>query len=304
MDINVEDIARILNAKRSGSQWLARCPAHDDRDASFRFGVKDGKFLAHCYAGCTFEEIMIALGLSEGFHVKSYKPERQEDYARNRQKVSELLARCTEAKDSPIVHAYFESRGIGRIVHDWPTGNGYSPVKFVDSLEYWDTDGDTPIVKGSFPCMVNIHSDEQGEIVSLHRTYLAYDGSGKAPVDKARKMMPATRRKGAHGAAIKLYQPTDSLAVAEGIETALAFRLLSGIPVWSCVSASGLERIQIPRSVKHVYIVADNDRSGTGQRAAKTLLERIRHDHRVTVCTPREMGQDMLDAYNAIKLGN
>mgnify|MGYP000998655179 CR=1 FL=1 len=68
MDINVEDIARILNAKRSGSQWLARCPAHDDRDASFRFGVKDGKFLAHCYAGCTFEEIMIALGLSEGFH--------------------------------------------------------------------------------------------------------------------------------------------------------------------------------------------------------------------------------------------
>ena len=51
--------------KQAGSnKWQAQCPAHDDRRPSLSIseGV-DGKLLAHCKAGCTFDSVMKSLGL-------------------------------------------------------------------------------------------------------------------------------------------------------------------------------------------------------------------------------------------------
>lgn len=53
-----------LGPKRSGGQWLARCPCHDDRTPSLSIRVlPDGKVLAHCFAGCRFRDIMSALSI-------------------------------------------------------------------------------------------------------------------------------------------------------------------------------------------------------------------------------------------------
>jgi len=59
-------LGRLPSARTSGSQWLARCPAHDDRKASLavREG-DDGRVLVHCHAGCSVEAILAALGLDE-----------------------------------------------------------------------------------------------------------------------------------------------------------------------------------------------------------------------------------------------
>jgi DNA primase len=44
-------------------QWQARCPAHDDRGPSL--AIKDGgdRTLLHCFAGCTAQDIVEAVGL-------------------------------------------------------------------------------------------------------------------------------------------------------------------------------------------------------------------------------------------------
>lgn len=52
--------------KKAGSGWSARCPAHEDRQASLSIGEGiDGRVLLKCHAGCDHKTILIALGLEE-----------------------------------------------------------------------------------------------------------------------------------------------------------------------------------------------------------------------------------------------
>ena len=58
------EIARRLDARPFGNRWQARCPGHPDRrpSLSVREG-RGGKTLLHCFAGCTAEVIIAAIGL-------------------------------------------------------------------------------------------------------------------------------------------------------------------------------------------------------------------------------------------------
>jgi hypothetical protein len=44
--------------------WMARCPAHDDRNPSLSVSVKDGRVLVHCFAGCHPDAVLEAVGLT------------------------------------------------------------------------------------------------------------------------------------------------------------------------------------------------------------------------------------------------
>lgn len=57
----LEVIARALGGHRSGSQWMAHCPAHDDGDPSLAIREHDGRVLAHCHAGCSQRDVIDAL---------------------------------------------------------------------------------------------------------------------------------------------------------------------------------------------------------------------------------------------------
>src|SRR5690242_8949273 len=57
-------LGRLKAVKRSRSGWTARCPAHEDRRPSLSVREGDeGRILLHCFAGCTVEAIVAALGL-------------------------------------------------------------------------------------------------------------------------------------------------------------------------------------------------------------------------------------------------
>src|SRR5262245_34542987 len=57
---------RLKGVHKSGNQWMANCPAHDDGTASLSVGVgKDGKVVLKCFAGCDFKAVVNALGLAE-----------------------------------------------------------------------------------------------------------------------------------------------------------------------------------------------------------------------------------------------
>jgi hypothetical protein len=57
-------LATLSDAKKSGSGWLACCPAHDDRHPSLSIAEgKDGWVLLRCHAGCSPEAICAAIDL-------------------------------------------------------------------------------------------------------------------------------------------------------------------------------------------------------------------------------------------------
>lgn len=159
---------------------------------------------------------------------------------------------------------------------------------------------DNGIEQGRFPVMLAAVTSPEGALVALHRTYIG-DIGRKAPVPCPKKL---SRTSGPlAGASIKLSEPIIindklTLSVAEGIETALACYLASGIPTWSCVSASGIKSFQWPHGLESLIIFGDNDASGVGQSAARDLAGRAAAAGlECRVLIPETVGTDWLDAY-------
>ena len=63
--------------KQKGQGWLIRCPAHHDTDPSLGVDEKDGKVLLDCFAGCTVDAIMQAIGLETKDLFASEEPKQK-----------------------------------------------------------------------------------------------------------------------------------------------------------------------------------------------------------------------------------
>jgi hypothetical protein len=59
--VKATEIAPRLYGRRSGAGWVARCPAHDDKNPSLSLRDVDGKVLVHCHAGCEQAAVIAAL---------------------------------------------------------------------------------------------------------------------------------------------------------------------------------------------------------------------------------------------------
>ena len=50
---------------KNSSEWLACCPAHDDKSPSLSIKeASDGRILVHCFAGCTAQEVVESVGFN------------------------------------------------------------------------------------------------------------------------------------------------------------------------------------------------------------------------------------------------
>ena len=65
--MTAEAIAKALGGRKTGGSWMARCPAHDDREPSLSLTTgREGRLLVRCHAGCPQEAVVAAmLGLSQ-----------------------------------------------------------------------------------------------------------------------------------------------------------------------------------------------------------------------------------------------
>jgi hypothetical protein len=158
---------------------------------------------------------------------------------------------------------------------------------FHPDLTHWET-------KTGFPALVAIVRDQGGEIVAIHRTYLRPDGTAKAEVPKPRKMLGRIA-----GGAVRLAAIGGDgvLGISEGIETALAvMTACPGLAVWAALSATNLEQAQLPPEARDIILLADNDASGAGLRAAEAASHRFALEGRnVAIALPPREGDDFND---------
>lgn len=125
-----------------------------------------------------------------------------------------------------------------------------------------------------FPAMLGAIRDLEGNLVSVHRTFLTQDGK-KAPIEVPKKIMHLSEFDSISGCAIRFGKPGRVFALSEGIETALSVVKATGFACWSCVCAGGLKSVRIPDFVKTVLIFEDKDLSQAGQKAANALKKRL-----------------------------
>lgn len=282
----LEHILWATRARPSGrDQWTGHCLAHEDRDPSLSIRLTpEGKVLLHCFAGCPVEAVLGALGLSWGdlfpdSHepgrvsrrvrpAPSPRPEPRLDEGRRRL-LEDLWARAVplDRPGAELGRRYLEARGLS-LEAVLPA---LQSLRLHPGLEYREGEE----VLGVFPALLARVEHPQHGLVALHRTYLAPDGRGKAQVPSPKKLTRLVLEGGLRGAAIRLYASEGGvLAVAEGVETALAVREATGLPAWAAVSAGGLEAWEPPPGVGEVLIAADGDERGVeaGKKLAKRLL--------------------------------
>jgi putative DNA primase/helicase len=267
------------------------CPVCGGRDR-FRFDDKDGRgtwFCSHCGAGNGVDLVLQAKGWDFKTAAKEIEqaagviPAGAAPTRHGESEKVEKLRRVWSESRSPQAGdeamRYLAGRGLS--LAQLPEG-----VRLHPDLPYFDGEA----FVGKFPAMVARVVAPDGSGLTLHRTYLK-DGH-KAPVESAKKLMPG---KSISGGAVRLSPASACIGIAEGIETALAASELFGLPVWSCISANGIETFEPPAGIEQVTIFADNDESFTGQRAAFAAAFRLKkRGIKVDVMIPDMLG-DWLD---------
>jgi hypothetical protein len=99
------------------------------------------------------------------------------------------------------------------------------------------------------------------------------------------------------GAAVRLAPAGPFLAVAEGIESALSYMQLAGLPTWAALSAGGIRSLILPDEVREIIIATDSD--PVGVLATRAAARRwVAEGRRVSIARP-PLGVDFNDILQA-----
>jgi putative DNA primase/helicase len=283
--MKAETIAKALGGRKAGGGWMARCPAHDDREPSLSIRDADnGKVLVRCHAGCDQGRVIAALrsrGLwEESGHHRLTRPARRvaandrpdRDDAKRTEAALAIWQSAVRADGTPVA-TYLASRGLH--IPPPPTLRFHARLRHPSG--------------GTWPAIVALVTRGADDVpIAIHRSFLARDGAGKAPVDPQKMMLGPCR-----GGAVRFGAPGNVLMVGEGIETCLAAMLATGNPAWAALSTSGLRALNLPNEVREVVVLADGD--DPGEAAAQVCAWRWKRECRRARIARAPQGLDFND---------
>ena len=227
------DLVGALGGTWSGYVAMCRCPAHSDRDPSLSLRQGDRGILVNCFAGCSREDVLRELRRIEpGKHYPA--PLGRTAYGTGN--AQRLWDQGTEIIDT-LAETYLRSRHLVPL----PTG-----LRFHPRCPYLSK----PRTQFLPALLVPVHVGRQ--LRAIQRIFLGPDGRYTV------KVMLGTPEQGAWRGG----EPGDTLAIAEGFETARAFTQLNAIPCWASLGAGRLHQLQIPGGVSRLYLAGDNDPEG------------------------------------------
>ena len=195
-------------------------------------------------AGCRWEDVKAALRaqglLSEWKGAANTVPTTTAAEREARRAVEErerasrtaaALAIWRECQPAPGTHVetYLRMRGI-----TIPTPPS---IRYHPALKH----GPTGL---TFPAMVAGVRGPDGRIAAIHRTFLLPGGAGPAQVHTPKMALGPVA-----GGAVRLTEISSKLGLAEGIETGLSVMQATDLPVWACLSTSGIKRLIPPATV-------------------------------------------------------
>lgn len=276
------------------------CPACGGKDR-FRFDNRHGRgdfYCNGCGPGDGFEllkrvhgwsfaearrQVLAVAGMSSTASPRARTSQvRSDTLATPTERVRRLRRETCVPAACPAAVAYLGSRGL------WPLPPGCA-WRAHPTLEYW-SEGER---LGRYPGLVADITDVRGELVSVHVTYITPAGTKLQSHEPRKILSPLTGRE---GCAVRLMQATDTLAVAEGIETALAFAQTRGIPTWAALNSTLLAKFTPPENVKHLHVAADRDEAGL--TAAARLMEQLQGRVQIHLHVPPAPAKDWNDALN------
>jgi phage/plasmid primase-like uncharacterized protein len=159
-----------------------------------------------------------------------------------------------------LAETYLRARGITTI-------EGLSSLRFHPRC-FFRASRDAPVE--AWPAMIAAVTDLHGRITGVQRTWLDPSGRDKAPIDTPRRALGQLL---GHG--VRFGVARDVLWVGEGIETVLSLRTaIPGAPAAAALSAAHLAALEVPPTLRRLYIAQDNDRAGVA--AGQQLAHRVR----------------------------
>lgn len=296
-----EIAAALGGALRCGDWWRCRCPVHGSRGPTL--ALRDGSrgVIVRCFGGCDARHVLAALkqrrmiGFDGGGNgTLRHFADRPTDAAGRIAAARRDWDRAREASATPLV-AYLAGRGITIPV---PPSLRWAP-----SLRRRDG--------SNGPAMVAIVKHVERGVIGVHRTWLTPDCSDQSSAflgcpDYSVSRGPATRwgrldrasLGPISGGAVRLAPAGELLMIGEGIETCLAAMQATEQPAWAALSTSGLVALVLPALplAATLVILADNDASGAGERAARKAAARwLAEGRTVRIAMPQEPGADFND---------
>ncbi len=114
-------LLKLPDAKKSGTGYVARCPAHDDGVASLSIGRgDDGRVLLKCFAGCHTDEIVSALGMTKA---DLFAPKRDNGRPRSKVNSPRIFPTADEAVTAlELQHGKRSALWVYRNSHGQPVG--------------------------------------------------------------------------------------------------------------------------------------------------------------------------------------
>lgn len=251
------------------------CPACGYKQ-SLSVTFKDGKPLYHCHAGCDPRELWRVVRGDAAAPAALTRPAPvPKDSTIVRSYAAKLWRDSLPAAESPILLRYLAGRGLVGLVPP--------ALRFLPNHTHKPSGTNWPV-------MLAAVTDGAGNLQAVHRTYLAADGNGKAPVTPTKMTLAPVG-----GFAIHLAAAGETLAIAEGIETAFSVQLATGLPAWAAISCGNMRALVLPPlpMARTIILCADNDPPGLA--AAHDSARRWEREGRTVRLATPPTGQDFND---------
>jgi len=252
------------SVRRGSGPSHCPAPAHGqgqgDRSPSLSVRPGDRAPLFTCHGGCSRPAVAAAVRDRLGGAPPPAWPPGYVPVPPSPGATLALVARlwAGAVPDHPRLAAYLRHRGLSGAVP--PALRLHSSLLYAELAQ----------PRRWFAGMVARFTLPDGSVTGLSRTFLDPIGLGQAAVAVPKRFLGRV-----HGSAIHLGELADGrLAVAEGIETALAVAEARGIPLWAAGSAPGVAALELPDGLVALQVWADPDPAGRG--AADQLAARAR----------------------------